>query len=98
MGDERLDAPEEFLVLELFVAETHQRLECHLVTEIVFARLVEDLRADEPLDQPEQVGIGTPLDLAQRAPLGFRQESELVDLREPIRQEFLTKVEFPAAY
>ena len=50
---QRLDAPEQLLVLELFVAEANERLERDLIAEPVITAHLEQLRVDEPLDEPE---------------------------------------------
>ncbi len=60
-----LEPAEQFLVLQLLVGEAHQRLERHLVAEPVVAADLEDLGADEALDQREHVGVGAALDLRQ---------------------------------
>jgi len=57
----------------------------------------EHLRADEALDQPEDVSVGAALDLAQRAPLSLCEESDLVDHRQPVGQELLREVKLTAA-
>src|SRR5262249_2263997 len=94
--DERLDAPEQLLGLDLLVAEAHHRLERHLIPEPVLARLVEYLRADESLDESEQVRIGSSLHLTQRALLGLREERQLIDLRQAIGQELVLEAELAA--
>jgi hypothetical protein len=55
-----LQSPEEFLMLELFVAEADQRFERHLIAKPVIAADLQDLGVDEPFDQAEDVGIGPP--------------------------------------
>ena len=69
-GGQRLDAAEQLLVLELLVAEAHERFERDLVAEPVVAADLEDLGVDEALDEPEQVRVRSALDLAHEAPLG----------------------------
>jgi hypothetical protein len=96
-ADHRLDAAEQFLVLQLFVAEPHQRLERDLVTEPVTAGDLENLGTDEALDETEHVRVRASLHLRQQAALRARQESELVDHREAVRQEGLREVEIAAA-
>ena len=84
-----LDAAEQLLVLELLVAEAHQRLERDLVAEPVVAAHLEHLGGDEALDQAEYVGVGAALDLAQQALLVRGEEVEAIDLRQPVGQELL---------
>ena len=71
-----LDAAEELLVLELLVGEAHEGLERHLVAHPVVAAHLEDLGADEALDEAEHVGVGAALDLAEEALLGPGEEGE----------------------
>ena len=91
------DAPEELLMLELLIGEAHERLELHLVPEPVVAAHIEDLRPDEALDEPEHVGVGATLDLAQVAPLALAKELELVHLRNAVGQELAREIEAAAA-
>ena len=56
-ADHLLDAAEHLLVLDLLVAEAHQRLERGLVAEPVVAAHLEHLGGDEALDQPEDIGV-----------------------------------------
>ena len=67
LADQRVDAAEQLLVLQLLVAEPDQRLERHLVAEPVVVADLEHLGVDEALDQPEHVGVGAALDLADEA-------------------------------
>ena len=67
LADQRVDAAEQLLVLQLLVAEPHQRLQGHLVAEPVVVADLQHLGGDEALDQPEDVGVGPPLDLADEA-------------------------------
>ena len=92
-----LEPAEELLVLELLVGETHQRLDHDLVAEDVAARDLQQLRADEALDQAEHVGVGAALHLREHAALDGVGEPEAVDAREAVGQEFLGEVELAAA-
>ncbi len=92
-----LDAAEQLLVLQLLVCEAHQRLELGLVAEPVVAAHLQDLGADEALDEPEHVGVGAALDLGELPPLVRAQESELVDLGNAVRQELPRKIKFASA-
>ena len=67
LAHHRLDAAEQRLVLDLLVAEPHQRLERVLVAQPVVAADLELLGGDKPLDQAEDVGVGAALDLAGKA-------------------------------
>ena len=71
----RLDAAEQRLVLELLVAEAHQRLERVLVAQPMIAADLEQLGCDETLDEAEDVGIGAALDLAGKALLGSESDA-----------------------
>ena len=93
-----LDAAEQLLVLELLVAEADERLERDLVAEPVLAGELEHLGADVALDEPEDVGVGAALHLAQQAALRVREEREFVDLRQAGGQERLREVEIAAAH
>jgi hypothetical protein len=95
-GDHRLDAPEQRLVLDLLVAEAHQRLERQLVAQRVLAADLEQLGGDEAFDQAEHVGVGAALDLADEAPLGFRQR-QVADQREAVGEVLAFGVELAAA-
>jgi hypothetical protein len=94
---QRLDAPKELLVLELFIAEPNERLEGHLVPEDVAAPELEDLRVHPALDEPEHLGVGAPLHLAEERPLLLAQEGEARREREPVGQQLVSRVEAPAA-
>ena len=54
-------------MLQFLVAEPDQRLERELVAEPIVAADFQDLGGDEPLDQPEHLGVSAPLDLADEA-------------------------------
>jgi len=84
-------------VLQLFVAEPDQRLECHLIAEPVVAAQLQHLGADEALDQPEHVGVGAPLDLAEINLLVRREEVEPACQCKPVGQKFVGAVEQPPA-
>src|SRR4029453_871275 len=76
------------------IGEAHERLECNLIAEPVLATDLEHLRADEALDQSEDVRVGATLNLADKAALRLRQERQPVDHRQSVRKEFLANVEF----
>ena len=63
-------------MLQLLVAEPDQGLERDLVAQPVVAAHFQHFGADEALDQPEHVGVGAPLDLAEIELFGGRQEVE----------------------
>jgi hypothetical protein len=92
-----LDAAEQLLVLDLLVAEPHQPFERHLVAQAVAHRHLQRLSADEALQQPEDAGIAAALHVAHRALLLGRQERQVVDLGEPVREEFAAEIEGAAA-
>ncbi len=83
-------------MLQLFVAEPDQRLECHLIAEPVVAAQLQDLGADVALDQPEHIGVGAPLDLAEIHFLVWREEIEPIRQTEPVGQKLVGAIE-PAA-
>ena len=85
-------------MLEFFVGKSNQRLERPLVTQPVFAAQFKDLGADIPLDQAENVGVGTALNLTQQTPLVGGQKLETGGLRQSVGQELLRKVERPPAH
>ena len=62
-----LEAAEHLLVLQFLVGEAHEGFERDLVAEPVLPAHLEDLGADEALDQAEDVGVGAALDLAEVA-------------------------------
>jgi len=76
-------------VLELLIAEPDQRFVRGLVAEPVIAADLEDLGVDEALDRPEDIGVASPLNLAQQALLRGPEQAELADLREPVGEELL---------
>ena len=84
-------------MLQLFVGEANQRLECVLVAQPVVAAHLEDLGAYEALDQTEDVGIRASLDLRQQATLVGAEKRQPVNERQSVGQEFLGEVEFAAA-
>ena len=92
-----LDAAEQLLVLDLLVAEAHQAFERDLVAEAVADRQLQRLGADEALQQPEDAGVAAALHVAHRALLLGRQERQIVDLGQPVRQELAAEIEGPAA-
>ena len=52
-------------MLQLFVGEAHQRFQRNLVTKPIILADFERLSADVALDQPEDVRVGSPIDLEQ---------------------------------
>ncbi len=96
-GHHRFQAPEQLLVLDLFVGGAHQRLERLLVAEPVVPAHFQELRADEALDQAEDVGVGAALDLAHQAPSLGVQGAEALDERQAVGQELAAEIEFAAA-
>ena len=64
LGDHRIDAAEQRLVLQLLVAESNQRLERNLVAEPVIVAEFQNLGIDETLDQTKDIGVSAALDLA----------------------------------
>ncbi len=52
-------------MLQLFVGEAHQRFQRDLVAEPVILADFERLGADVPFHQPEDVRVGSALDLRQ---------------------------------
>ena len=92
-----LDSAEKLLVLDLLVAEAHQRLQRVLVAEPVVAAHVEHLGGDEPLDEAEYVGVGAALNLAEQSLVVRAEEGEAIDLRQTVGQEPLGEIETPAA-
>ena len=93
LADHRVDAAEQRLVLQLLVAEPHQRLERVLVAEPVLVAQFQHLGIDEPLHQPEDVGVGAALDLAHEPLFSRRQGGERVGQDEPIRKELVGGIE-----
>src|SRR4051812_32708924 len=61
---QRLDAPEQFLVLQLLVAETDERLQGELIREPMVLADLEHLRGNEALDEAENVCVRSALHLA----------------------------------
>ena len=97
LRDHRLHAAEQLLVLEFLVGKAHQCFERDLVAEPIFAAELQHLDADVALDQAEDVGVAAALDLAHQASLVGAEEIQLADLGQPVGQEFLRVIEFPAA-
>ena len=94
----RLEAAEQLLVLELLVGEAHQRLERDLVAEPVVAADLEDLGADEALDQRRTCWrrCGPAPARSRRCSSGVRNGSSAT-LRQAVGQELLGEVEAAAA-
>ena len=90
--DHRLEAAEELLVLELLVGEAHEGLQRHLVAHPVVAAHLQDLGADEALDEAEHVGVGAALDLAEEAlPGAGRGRAGAATIDRPSGRNFLEK-------
>src|SRR6185436_14102195 len=68
-----------------------------LVAEPVAAAQVEHLDVDVPLDEAKDVRVRAALHLAHEAALLRRQERQLVDERQAVRQVLLSDVERAAA-
>jgi hypothetical protein len=71
LANQRVDPAEQRLMFQLFIAEPDQRLERNLVPEPVIVAQFQDLGIDEALNEPEDVGIGTALDLADESPFSW---------------------------
>ncbi len=61
-ADRALDAAEQLLVFELFVAEAHESFEHDLIAESLFGRELENLRADIAFHETEDARVGTGLE------------------------------------
>src|SRR5215469_10212633 len=85
--------PKKLLMLQLLVAKADQAFQANLVSHPVIAAKFKHLCVDEALDQTEDVGISTALDLTQVSFLIGQQEIHLVDLTQTIRQEFVREAE-----
>src|SRR5579862_8311431 len=72
LADHLVDAAEQRLMLQFLVTEPDQRLERELVAEPIIPADLQHLGGDEALDQPEHLGVGAPLDLADEALLVLR--------------------------
>ena len=83
-------------MLQLLVAEPDQRFERDLVAEPMIAAQLQHLGADKAFDQPEHVGVGAALHLAEIPPLLRRKEMPACRQGEPVGQEFVGEIE-PAA-
>lgn len=83
-------------MLQFLVAEPDQRLERDLVAEPMIAAQLQNLGVDVALDEPEHVGVGASLHLAEVPFLVRREGIEPVGHGQPIGQEFPGEVE-PAA-
>ena len=69
-------------MLQLFIAEPDQRLKRDLVAKPMITAQFKNLRVDETLDQPKNVGVGAALDLAHEPPFSGRQgRRELIGKR-----------------
>src|SRR5262249_11200300 len=93
LADHRIDAAEQFLMLQLLIAESKQCLERDLITEPVVSAQLEDLGIDEAFNQPKDVGVCAALDLAHESLLIGRQGVERIDKRKPVRKKLLRGVE-----
>src|SRR5690606_38192715 len=93
LGNQQFDAAKQFLMLQFLVGETDQRLERRLVAEPVIATHFEHLRADEPFDEPEHVGVGAPLHLAEETLLLDVENVDFVDARQAVGQVLQVRLE-----
>ena len=93
IADHRVDAAEQRLVLQLLITEPNQRLERDLVAEPMIVAQLEDLSIDEALDQPKDIGVGAPLDLAHEPLLIARKGRKRMGQRKPIREELVSGIE-----
>ncbi len=91
--DHPLDPAEQLLMLELLVGEAHEGLERCLVAQPVVAGELEQLGADETLDQTEHVGVRAALDLRQQPLLRCGQAFDPVRPGQTVGQELLFVVE-----
>ncbi len=79
-------------MFQLFITETHQCLQGHLVTEKMFVADFQHLGADETFHQAKHIGIGSALHLAEKFFLDLRQEGDLIHFGQAIGQEFFIKI------
>src|SRR6188768_615698 len=86
-GREQLDPTEKLLMLELLLAETHEREDGILIAETVAPRELEHLGVDVPLDETEDVGVGPSLHPTGEATLAFGQEFERRYERKTVGEE-----------
>ena len=98
LGAHALDAAEQLLMLDLFVAEPHHRFQRVLIAQPVVAAHLEHLRRDKAFDQAEDVGVRTALNLTELSLLVSREEVETIDLRQTVGQELLGEIERAPAY
>src|SRR5215471_5490493 len=93
LGGQRFDAAEQRLVLQLLVTEPNQRLERDLISQPMIAAELQDLGADETLDQPEHVGVGPALHLAEIDPFFRREEVKPRRQGKPIGQKLFGAIQ-----
>ena len=84
-------------MLDLLVAEAHQRLQRILIAQGVVAADVEHLGGDEALDHSEHVGVRPALNLAQQPAVVRGEKIEAIDHRQPVGQEMPGEVEASTA-
>lgn len=80
-------------MLQLLITEPNQRLERDLVAEPVLVAQFQNLGIDEALNQPKDIGVGAPLNLAHKPLFISREACESVGQREPVRKELVGGVE-----
>src|ERR1019366_2944074 len=83
-GDHMLNATKQLLVFDLLVGESHQRLEYRLIAEQLLAGELQNLRGDIELDQTENIGVSSSLDLAQESTLVHSEKVETIDKGHPV--------------
>src|SRR4029077_20784995 len=94
--DHRVDATEQRLVLQLLVAESYECLKGNLVAGPVIFAQFQNLRIDETLDQPKDIGVGAALDLAHKPLFIGRQGGERIGERQSVWQELVSGIEAAA--
>ena len=80
-------------MLQFLIAEPNQRFERDLVAEPVIMAQFQHLGIDEALDQPKDIGVRSPLDLADESLFAGRQGREGGSQRKPIRKELVGSIE-----
>src|SRR5262249_6363159 len=75
------------------VTKPNERFERNLIAQPMIAAELQDLGADEALDQSEHVGVGPTLYLAEIDPFPRREEVEPPREGKPVRQELVGAVE-----
>lgn len=76
-------------MLELLLAEAHQRFDRDLIIEAMAARELEHLDVDVALDESEDVGVAAALHAARKPAFALSQEVECRYQRQAVRQELV---------